>query len=437
MPELALTYRTSSVGMKLNPGTRRSSLSKKRIQITLAIILIITQYIVLIASSPAAAASGNLVTTTLFGCVIATILGISIAGSVSRYPGVESGSYLITGFCISYGMLLIFFILARVEYSRILLTTSFVINIIFFIVLNSRLRRRMKLRIGVVPEGHYRSLLEIDNIEWHVLEQPDSNVEGLDSIAADLKSDVSDEWERRLARFALQSLPVFHTKHLRESLTGKVELEHISENSFGTLSPMAAYFTAKHLLDVIAAVVGIIILSPLLLIIALIIRLDSPGPILFRQVRIGYQGKPFRVFKFRTMTIATDLTNDALEAAKTQDRDERVTRPGGFLRKSRLDELPQLLNVIKGEMSWIGPRPEAEVLSRWYETEIPFYQYRHIVRPGITGWAQVNQGHVAEVKDVRDKLYFDFYYIKQFSPWIDLLIVVRTIRTMVTGFGSR
>ena len=121
----------------------------------------------------------------------------------------------------------------------------------------------------------------------------------------------------------------------------------------------------------------------------------------------------------------------------TQDNDVRITRIGGVLRQTRIDELPQIFNVLKGQMSWIGPRPEAEVLSRWYEDNIPFYRYRHIVRPGITGWAQVNQGHVAELEDVTSKLHYDFYYIKNFSPWIDMLIVVRTAWTMLTGFGAR
>ncbi|TIP99650.1 MAG: sugar transferase, partial [Mesorhizobium sp.] len=117
--------------------------------------------------------------------------------------------------------------------------------------------------------------------------------------------------------------------------------------------------------------------------------------------------------------------------------DTRITRLGQFLRKSRIDELPQAINILRGEMSWIGPRPEALVLSKWYEAELPFYRYRHIVRPGITGWAQVNQGHVAAVDDVLEKLHYDFYYIKNFSPWLDVLIVFRTIRTMLTGFGAR
>ncbi|RYY09710.1 MAG: polyprenyl glycosylphosphotransferase, partial [Alphaproteobacteria bacterium] len=121
----------------------------------------------------------------------------------------------------------------------------------------------------------------------------------------------------------------------------------------------------------------------------------------------------------------------------TSDRDVRITRAGRFLRRSRLDELPQIINIIRGEMSWIGPRPEADALSRWYEREIPFYRYRHVVRPGLSGWAQVNQGHVTDIADVLKKLSYDFFYISRFTPWIDMLIVLRTIKTVLTGFGSR
>jgi lipopolysaccharide/colanic/teichoic acid biosynthesis glycosyltransferase len=131
------------------------------------------------------------------------------------------------------------------------------------------------------------------------------------------------------------------------------------------------------------------------------------------------------------------VATDARESAMTRAQDARITRVGRFIRLTRLDELPQALNILRGEMSWIGPRPEALALSRWYEAELPFYRYRHIVRPGITGWAQVSQGHVTEVGDVREKLHYDFYYIKNFSPWLDFLIVLRTIRVIVTGHGAR
>ena len=125
------------------------------------------------------------------------------------------------------------------------------------------------------------------------------------------------------------------------------------------------------------------------------------------------------------------------DSAITQSADPRITRVGAFLRRTRLDELPQIFNILRGDMSWIGPRPEVVSLSHWYESELPFYRYRHIVRPGITGWAQVNQGHVSRVDDVRGKLHYDFYYIKNFSVWLDILIVMRTVVTVFNGFGAR
>lgn len=400
--------------------------------------MLLLQYVAIITFSQPAMDRADLIYTTAFGCAMATLFGIFLIKGVGQYPGVEETSYIIPGFCASYGSLLLVYVLGRFEYSRIFISSSFIVNVAGFILLYSFFRHRRRMCIGLVPEGEFAPLLGVDGVEWKALDAPDANVTGLDAISVDLRSDLSDEWERRLAQFALQGLPVYHSKHLLESLTGKVAIEHLSENSFGTLSPLYAYMRIKRVIDFVAAVAALILLLPLLLVIGLLIRLDSPGPALFRQVRIGYQGRPFRVFKFRTMTAASGETaRDAIEAAKTKDSDQRITRLGGFLRRSRLDELPQILNVIKGEMSWIGPRPEAEVLSRWYEDEIPFYRYRHIVRPGITGWAQVNQGHVSEVSDVTAKLHYDFYYIKNFSPWIDLLIVMRTIRTMLTGFGAR
>ena len=167
----------------------------------------------------------------------------------------------------------------------------------------------------------------------------------------------------------------------------------------------------------------------------LAIKLDSPGPVLYGQARVGYRGLTFFCHKFRTMRPV--VVADERGALITARDDERITRVGRTLRKLRLDELPQIINILKWEMSWIGPRPEAQVLSIWYTSEIPFYRYRHVVKPGISGWAQVNQGHVAEVGEVHEKLHYDFYYIKYFSPWLDVLIFFRTIKTILTGFGSR
>ncbi len=416
---------------------KHSLLDRGSLQLALATGAMLIQYGLVVLFAPDLQHSAQLLLDTIAGCIVATAVGVFLIRGVSQYPGVEASAYIVPGFVVAYAALLATFILGRLEYSRILLTTSFLTNNGLFFIIFLLGERRRRLRIGIVPEGRYVPPLEVKGIEWHTLRDANEDVSHLDAIAVDLRADIPDEWERRLAEFALSDMPVYHSKHLLESLTGKVELEQLSENNFGTLSPLRAYMNVKHAADALCALVALIVLSPLFAAIAIVIRLDAPGPILFRQVRIGYQGKPFRVFKFRTMTDSSTPDADMLDAAKTKNGDLRVTRPGAVLRRSRLDELPQLLNVIKGEMSWIGPRPEAEVLSRWYANEIPFYPYRHIVRPGITGWAQVNQGHVAEVEEVKSKLHYDFYYIKHFSPWIDLLIVARTARTMLTGFGAR
>jgi lipopolysaccharide/colanic/teichoic acid biosynthesis glycosyltransferase len=293
------------------------------------------------------------------------------------------------------------------------------------------------LRIGVVPFGDVTSLQEIHEVTWLRLTDTHSKTDMLDAIVADLRAEIPDHWERFLADRALAGMLIMHVKQMEESLTGRVAIEHLSENNLGSLIPGIVYAKVKRVGDMIVTVLLLPILVPFLLLIALAIRLDSKGPALFRQQRMGYRGRPFTMFKFRSMAHHAAPMADPVSAAVTRDEDHRVTRVGRLLRRCRMDELPQVINILRGEMSWIGPRPEAVPLSQWYERELPFYRYRHIVRPGITGWAQVSQGHVAEVDDVLWKLHYDFYYIKNFSFWVDILIIARTIRTVVTGFGAR
>ncbi|WP_460101544.1 sugar transferase [Qipengyuania sp. 483] len=387
--------------------------------------------------------SAEITVFTGLGCLIASLSGILLIKSLGRYPGVEESSYTFPSLAVCYGILIVILLMLRLPYSRLLIASTFVTNLVLLTILYAMLRKTVKLCIGVVPEGYYQDLTAIPNVDWRILQGPDADCQGIDAISVDLLGNLSSEWERRLAAFALEGVPVYDLKHLRESITGKVQIKHLSENSLGTLSPLYAWMTVKHVADWALALIAIMLLFPLFAVVAIIIMLDSPGPAIFRQTRVGYRGKPFQVFKLRTMTVAPPPvssqaeSSESLEAAVTKDADMRITRVGRFLRQRRLDELPQLINVLKGEMSWIGPRPEALVLSQWYEREIPFYPYRHIVRPGITGWAQVHQGHVANVEDVTEKLHFDFYYIKHFSFWIDLIVVGRTIKTMLTGFGAR
>ncbi len=277
----------------------------------------------------------------------------------------------------------------------------------------------------------------IPGVDWQMMRRPDlSETLGCNAVVADFAADLPPEWERFLADAALAGRMVYQVKQLSESLTGRVEVAHLSENSFGSLIPARGYFHLKSVVDFLAALALVpVILLPMLMV-AGAIKIDSRGPALFRQRRIGLAGKPITIYKFRSMRVH-DAGEDERGAAMTDHEDDRITRLGAFLRRTRIDELPQIINILKGEMSWIGPRPEALVLSSWYTGEIPFYRYRHVVRPGISGWAQVSQGHVANVDEVNEKLQYDFFYIKYFSPWLDLLIMFRTIKTMATGFGSR
>jgi lipopolysaccharide/colanic/teichoic acid biosynthesis glycosyltransferase len=287
----------------------------------------------------------------------------------------------------------------------------------------------------VIPAGQVEHLFDVPDVAWVRLSD-DTKDHPFEAIVADLRADIPDQWERFLADRALAGTLIMHYKQMEESLTGRVAIDHMSENNLGSLIPGIVYAKVKRLWDILATIVLLPILLPLLGVVALLIKFDSDGPIFFRQERMGYRGRTFKMYKFRSMRHGHDAT-DARHAAMTRDEDDRVTRIGRTIRRYRIDELPQIVNILKGEMSWIGPRPEAVPLSHWYEAELPFYRYRHIVRPGITGWAQVKQGHVAEVGDVLWKLQYDFYYIKNFSFWLDLLIIARTIRTVLSGFGAR
>ncbi|CAA9503679.1 MAG: Undecaprenyl-phosphate galactosephosphotransferase [uncultured Sphingomonadaceae bacterium] len=373
------------------------------------------------------------------GTMAALLGGQIFLRSLTNFPGIRGSKYVIPTFAISYGAVLAIFFFLRLDYSRIQFIASFALCIIWYVLMLHYRQRSVMLEIGIVPGGGTRELQLIDGVSWIPLDQPIALREmRVDGIVADLRADLPVEWERFLAESALSGVPVYHHKQIAESLTGRVEIEHLSENNFGSLIPGLAYVTIKFVTDFVAAVVAAIVLAPVMAVAAFAIRLDSPGPILFRQQRMGYRGEPFTVFKFRTMTDRREAQpSDWRHDAITRVGDDRITRVGHFLRRSRIDELPQIANILRGEMSWIGPRPEAVVLSEWYERELPFYRYRHIVRPGITGWAQVNQGHVAEVDEVLWKLHFDFYYIKYFTPWLDLLIAFRTVNTILTGFGSK
>lgn len=370
----------------------------------------------------------------LAGAAAAMIAGYYFHKRFDDLPGVRSGSSILVSFCISFALVVSFFMLMRLEYSRYVLASSFVISLIWFAGIHLLTARDNVPRLAIVPGGNASTLLGLGGATWLPLVSPVLAAGQVNGIVADLRHDHEPHWERFLADCALAGLPVYHTKQLTELLTGKVQIEHLSENTFGSLLPDMIYLRVKQVIDFIVAVLALPFFALVVAVVALLTMRFSKHPVFFTQDRVGYGGRIFKVYKFRTMR-TTDAASP--DAAITREGDERITALGRVLRKYRIDELPQIVNVLRGEMSWIGPRPEAVTLSSGYERELPFYRYRHVVRPGISGWAQANQGHVAATHQVMEKLQYDFFYIKNVSPWLDLLIVLKTIRTVVTGFGAK
>jgi len=225
---------------------------------------------------------------------------------------------------------------------------------------------------------------------------------------------------------------------LYEELMGRVPVHHLESEwlirSFVVEARVNGFYeTAKRLLDLLTSLVGLVICGLLYPLLALVIAIDTGFPIIYSQVRSGKGGRPYRIHKFRTMI--QDAEKDG-KARMASESDDRVTRVGHFLRRSHLDELPQFWNVLRGEMSMVGPRSERPEWVAHFEKQIPFYRARLLVKPGITGWAQVNYGYVATVEETTIKLEYDLYYIKHRDLLMDFTILLRTVGQMI-GFRGR
>jgi sugar transferase (PEP-CTERM system associated) len=222
-----------------------------------------------------------------------------------------------------------------------------------------------------------------------------------------------------------------------EKTLGQIRLEYVSASwlIFGDGFNQGEWRTSvKRVFDIVCASILCLIALPLMLVTALCIKLESKGPVLYRQDRVGLDGKPFSIAKFRSMR------NDAEGDGKPRwaaTNDDRITRVGHLIRRVRIDELPQLLNVLRGDMSLVGPRPERPFFVDQLTQEIPFYALRHSVKPGVTGWAQVRYHYGATVEDSQEKLQYDLYYVKNHTLFLDLVVLFETVGVVLTGKGAR
>ncbi|ORF04909.1 sugar transferase [Snodgrassella alvi] len=296
-------------------------------------------------------------------------------------------------------------------------------------------RNKFITTYAYLPYGRASNADQLPNVNWIKLTSPclpETSV--INGIVADLhEPELDNHWQKFLARQTLNGMPVYNIRQVEEFLTGRVKIHHLYENDLGSLLPSPTYVLIKRVFDIVLILLSAPVTLPVMLITAIAIKLESPGNILFRQNRVGRSGKEFCIYKFRSMCNDSEKNG----ARMAQLGDARVTRIGHIIRKTRIDELPQFWNILKGDMSLIGPRPEQKVFVDQFIQEIPFYDYRHIVKPGISGWAQVTQGYAADTEQTQIKIEHDFYYIKHFSFSLDILIFFKTLKTMLTGFGAR
>ncbi|MGZ8282620.1 MAG: sugar transferase, partial [Allosphingosinicella sp.] len=239
---------------------------------------------------------------SLVGTMLALIMGYYGFRRMSSYPGVRASYHIFPSFSISYGIVLAAFFFTRFNYSRVQFLASFVLCLAWFYTVYFKLQRQKRLIIGVVPAGAVDQVYQIPGVDWIRLNAV-RDLAAYDAIVADLRADLSDDCERFIADRALEGTLVMHVKQVEESLTGRVAIEHLSENNFGSLIPGIVYGRVKRLGDVVATLLALPVLIPVLLVIAILVRLDSSGPSLFRQQRMGFRGQVFTMYKFRTMRV--------------------------------------------------------------------------------------------------------------------------------------
>lgn len=377
---------------------------------------------------------------TVLLCSLPYALAAQLLYRSIHVPAAEQRTFLLINTLLPFLLLVLGLALMQKSYSRgaLLMITSLTLG--WFWLAERLMQRGDKLQLLYLDEhsvhdlerelagNHHLLEKHVDLVKWTACEDISVDCDGA------LVCDTS-----RLSLAQISQLTQVKQRHIRlysgaaiaESLTGRKSMQVLS-NLLWQPDGNPAYDTFKRMVDVVAVALSAPLWLPLGCLVALAIKIDSTGPVLFSQIRTGWHGRPFRIWKFRTMRPEQNAQARFADAG-----DERITRLGRFLRKSRLDEIPQLVNVLLGHMSLIGPRPEQHSFVNDFAASIPSYPYRHLVRPGLTGWAQVMQGYAASEEETVVKLRYDLYYVSHYSPALDLLILVKTLKTIFTGQGAR
>lgn len=379
----------------------------------------------------------------LGGIFVGGLVGILLAIRTGRngVPRPSFGrAFVATGAALLASSSLIVF--GRTYWSRPYLATAIGAAFVFMIAHRAIRRRRpwSERMILVTNEkalaDHIRDAEHVDVVGFLdpsgiAPEPPEQGI----TIAVDLRAVLSDDMAQFVSSCSMAGYPMRGLIQVYEEYTGRLPIVHLLGGWELTvpLEDRRLYVRVKRAVDTAL----VTLTAPLWLLlgaaIAAAVRVDSKGPVIFSQPRIGLNGKPFTLYKFRTMVGEDDPDRPKFAS----HGDERLTRVGRFLRRFRIDEIPQLWNVLRGDLSLVGPRPEQAGFVEYFSRTIPFYEHRHLVRPGVTGWAQVNYGYADDEADTIDKLSYDLFYIKHVSPWLDLEILGQSVWTVLSGFGAR
>src|SRR5690554_5832432 len=296
---------------------------------------------------------------------------------------------------------------------------------------NIRFHQRLAARVALIAfKGQDMPMSLLQKADVAVITDPAADISKFDTVLIEPGQHHTPEWSALLSRCYVAGVDIMPWTRFIEIREGRVHVQTFDVSKLAYAPSQLLYARIKRLLDVTAVLVTLPLTVPLAALTALYIFARNGGPVLFIQHRCGFGGRVFRVFKFRTMYKGSG-------GGATGTTDKRIIPGCNFIRRARLDELPQIYNIFIGDMSLIGPRPEAVDLVRWYRREIPQWNYRTLVLPGITGWAQVNSGYTSNPAEARVKLAYDLYYIKHLSFDLDLLILFKTVKTVLFGTGAR
>jgi lipopolysaccharide/colanic/teichoic acid biosynthesis glycosyltransferase len=382
-------------------------------------------------------------TQTVLWCTLPYLLAAHWIYSGAGLPAAERTSLLLVTTVTPFLLLLLGFALLQQPYSRGAVLLVYVLSTAWFFG-GDWLRRGKQAQRLACLDANIPDLLntlcgkcglggkDIELVPWPADGLQANSAVTFDGVLVDRRVPASHTRSQLLTQLKLGHVRLYSVEAVAELLSGRKMLP-ADKDELWQMDGNPAYDVAKRAIDAVLVLLTLPLWLPLCALVGLAVKIDSPGPMLFSQSRIGRDGHSFRLWKFRSMR----HHSQAQPARFAQQQDDRVTLVGRTIRRWRLDELPQLVNVLLGHMSLIGPRPEQDEFAQAFAARIPAYPYRHLVRPGLTGWAQVNQGYADGEEETVVKLSYDLYYVAHYSTALDLLIVYKTIQTLLNGFGVR